>query len=144
VGKYKDVNGKEKAVAGDMTKIRYVTGLSEAAQKLLRSIEHTSRKIAGTQETRRIMRFDTKAHCVRYGVPIFVTFSPDESNNLLMIRLSRTRRNDSVFAEKCDGQGKVFAARVLPKCQVDTDVDVFYQSKRCKTRFRIIMSDGNC
>ena len=108
------MNGKEQAVAGDRTKVRYVGGLSNAAQKLLVSIEHTSRKIPGTQETRRIMRFHTKAHCIRYGVPIFVTFSPDESHNILMIRLSRTRVNDIVFAGDSDPIGQKFANRFAP------------------------------
>ena len=36
------------------------------------------------------MRFDTNAMRIRYGVPIFVTFSPDEAHNLLMIHLSET------------------------------------------------------
>ena len=86
-GKYLDVDGKTKDVRGDMTKVRYVSGLSKAAQRLLQNIEHTSRKIPGTQETRRLMRYDTHANRVRYGVPIFVTFSPDDAHNMLMLRL---------------------------------------------------------
>ena len=89
-----------KAVNGDMTKLRFVPGLSGAALKLLQSIEHTCRRLPGTQEVRRLMRFDTNAMRVRYGVPIFVTFSPDEAHNLLMVRLSRTRRNDPVFTRQ--------------------------------------------
>ena len=46
------------------------------------------------------MRFATQAYRIKYGTPIFVTFSPDESHNLLMIRLSRTRRSDPVFKSK--------------------------------------------
>jgi len=103
--KYIDVDGKKKAVAGDMTKLRYIPGLSAAARRLLINLEHTSRKLPGTQETRRQMRFDTNAYRVRYGVPIFVTFSPDEAHNLLMVRLSRLRDNDPVRAGKQeDGQ----------------------------------------
>ena len=104
--KYRDIDGKKKSVNGDMTKVRYVPGLCPAAQNLLQNIEHTSRRLPGTQETRRLMRFDTHANRVRYGVPIFVTFSPDEAHNLLMIRLSRTRRNDPVFAEGNDPVGE--------------------------------------
>ena len=96
-GKYFDLDGKEKSVGGDMTKVKHVPGLSEAAKRMLRNIEHTSRKRPGTQETRRTMRFDTYAYRVRYGVPIFVTFTPDEAHNTIMLRLSRTRRNDPVF-----------------------------------------------
>ena len=60
------------------------------------------------------MRFDTNAMRIRYGVPIFVTFSPDEAHNLLMIRLSRTRRNDPVFAEGSDPVGKRYCGRDAP------------------------------
>eukprot|EP00959_Pyramimonas_sp_CCMP1952_P383478 8035692-Pyramimonas_sp.AAC.1 len=60
-GKYQDVNGKKQKVMGDMTKVRYVPGLGRAAHKLLANIEHTSRRLPGTQETRRVMRFQTNA-----------------------------------------------------------------------------------
>ena len=113
-GKYKDLDGRIKAVRGDMTKLRWVVGLSRAARKLLDNIEHTSRRLPGTQEVRRLMRFDTNAMRVRYGVPIFVTFSPDEAHNLLMIRLSRTRRNDPVFAEGSDPVGRRYCGRHAP------------------------------
>ena len=56
-GKYTDIGGNKKAVNGDMTKVRYVNGLSKSAHILLKNIEHASRKLPGTQETRRIMRF---------------------------------------------------------------------------------------
>ena len=52
---YRDVSGHKKPVNGDMTKVRYVDGLSESAHLLLKNIEHASRKLPGTQETRRIM-----------------------------------------------------------------------------------------
>ena len=41
-----------------------------------------------------MMRFATHAGRLTKGVPIFVTWSPDEKHNVLMLRLSRTRRND--------------------------------------------------
>ena len=90
-----------KKVNGDMTKIRYVPNLSRAAQNLLQSVEHTSRRLPGTQEARRNMRFDLQAMRIMYGVPIFVTFSPDEGHNMVMLRLSRTRRKDPVNASAC-------------------------------------------
>ena len=80
-----------------MTKVRYVDGLSASAHILLKNIEHASRQLPGTQETRRVMRFQTQAFRIKYGTPLFITFSPDESHNVLMLRLSRTRRNDPVF-----------------------------------------------
>lgn len=111
---YTDVGGKSKSVAGDMTKIRYVPGLSNAATKLLQNIEHTSRKIPGTQEIRRQMRFDTDACRVRYGVPIFVTFSPDESHNLLMIRFAWTRAGDPVLLREDATREAQFGRREEP------------------------------
>lgn len=43
------------------------------------------------------MRFQTQAFRIKYGTPLFITVSPDESHNVIMVRLSRTRRNDPVF-----------------------------------------------
>ena len=102
-----------------MTKVRYFPGISAAAKRLLQNVEHTSRRKAGTQETRRLMRFDTHANRVRYGVPIFVTFTPDEANNMVILRLSRNRRNDPVFAEGHDPVGKRVAGRRSPALSKD-------------------------
>ena len=120
-GTYTDVNGKTQKVNGDMTRIKYSPEIARnpAAKRLLQNIEHTSRRLPGTQETRRIMRFDTNAHRVRYGVPIFVTFSPDEAHNLLMVRLSRTRASDTVFAEGHDASGLKFCGRDDPRLTND-------------------------
>ena len=96
-----------------MTKVRYTPGLSAAAKRLLQNVEHTSRKIAGTQETRRQMRFDTNANRIRYGVPIFVTFTPDEAHNCLMLRLSRCRQNEPVFADGRDPELRTDVGRVV-------------------------------
>ena len=90
-------NGNQMPVNGDLTKLKFVPGISPVAKRILNNAEATTRHMAGTQETRRQMRFDTNAMRVKYGVPIFVTFSPDDKHNLLMIRLSRTRRNDPVL-----------------------------------------------
>jgi len=89
--------GKSMPVNGDLTKLKYVASLGPVARRILNNAEATTRKMSGTQETRRQMRFDTNALRLRYGVPIFVTFSPDEKHNLLLLRLSRTRRKDPVL-----------------------------------------------
>ena len=47
----------------------------------------------------KIMRYATHAGRIRRGVPIFVTWSPDEKHNVLMLRLSRARRNDPLRQE---------------------------------------------
>mgnify|MGYP003336629456 CR=1 FL=1 len=73
-GTCKDVNGKSQSVAGDMTKVRFVPGFSDAALLLLRNIGHTVRKLHRTQETMRVMRFTTQAYRIRYGTSILVAF----------------------------------------------------------------------
>ena len=75
VGKHRDPQGVLRPVNGDMTKVWYAPDLSPAAKRLLQNIEHTTRQIPGTQEVRRLMRFQTHASRVRRGVPIFVTYS---------------------------------------------------------------------
>ena len=82
-GHYKDTSGRLQPVKGDMSKLQWVPGLSRAAARLLKNLQSTSRKVPGTQEVRRQMRFGTHANHGRYGVPIFITFSPDEAHNPL-------------------------------------------------------------
>ena len=106
-------DGKRMSVNGDLTKLKYVPGLSAVAHRILHNAEATTRKMAGTQETRRQMRFETNALRVKYGVPIFVTFSPDDKHNLMMIRLSRTRRKDPVLIR--DAAAALFGARTTPR-----------------------------
>lgn len=46
------------------------------------------------------MRHEITAYRVFYGVPIMVTFAPNEKTSTLMIRLSRMRKSDPM-AESC-------------------------------------------
>ena len=121
-GNYMDTTGKSKPVKGDMTKLRYVPGLSRAAKRMLQNIEHTSRKVAGCQETRRQLRVDAHALRVKYGVSIFITYSPDEAHNLLMVRLSRTRRSDPVLS--VDESASKYVGRGEPNLFFDESGDV--------------------
>ena len=52
--------GKSMPVNGDLIKLKYVASLSGVAQRILNNAETTTRKMSGTQETRRQMRFDTQ------------------------------------------------------------------------------------
>ena len=70
------------------------------------------------------MRLDTHAHRVRYGVLIFVTFTPDEAHSLIMLRLSRTRRNDPVLAAQHDVAGAAVCGRRDPPLGRDYEDDV--------------------
>ena len=97
-GQYIDSKGKPRSVNGDVSKLQYVRHLKPAARKLLGNMRHTARSLPGTQEARRQMRFEIEAMRIRYGVPLFVTFSPDESHQMLYIRMARTRAMDPVRA----------------------------------------------
>ena len=44
-GTYVDSNGRRMPINGDMTKVRYVPGLSSAAHMLLKNVEHVSRNL---------------------------------------------------------------------------------------------------
>jgi hypothetical protein len=105
-------DNKKMPVNGDLTKLKYVPTISPAARRILNNAEATTRRMSGTQETRRQMRFETNAMRVKFGVPIFVTFSPDEKHNLLMIRLSRTRKKDPVLLH--DKAATLFGALRTP------------------------------
>ena len=105
-GEYKDMANPKKRhkVNGDLTKVRWATGLTDAGRKLLQNLEYVSSQIPGTMEIRKMMRFATHAGRIRRGVPIFVTWSPDEKHNTLMLRLSRSRRNDPFQEENAGRQ----------------------------------------
>ena len=83
-------------VKGNLNSVRYVPNLSATAQRILANLNHTARKVPGTQEARRVMRFEIQAMRVRYGTPIFVTVTPDEAHSLLYVRMSRHRRSDPI------------------------------------------------
>ena len=107
-GTYADVRGNLRPVNGDISKLSYVRNLRPAARKLLKNMKQTARSLPGTQEARRQMRFEIEAMRVRYGVPLFITVSPDEAHQWLFIRMSRTRASDpvrsaSVWQEWCSG-----------------------------------------
>ena len=59
------VEGKRIPVNGDLTKLKFVAGLSPIAKQILSNVQSVSRKMSGTQETRRQMRFDINAMRVK-------------------------------------------------------------------------------
>ena len=95
-GTYIAQSGKPKPVKGDVSKLPYVRGLGPAARKLAQNMRHTAQSMPGTQEARKRMRFEIEALRIRFGTPIFVTFSPDEAHQMLYIRMCRARRSDPV------------------------------------------------
>ena len=95
-GSYRDITGKKRALKGDISKLPYVQGLKPGARKLLQSLRCVAKALPGTAEARRQMRLEIEAMRVRYGAPIFVTFSPDEAHQVLFIRMHRCRMADPV------------------------------------------------
>ena len=91
--------------------------LSEAARRLVQNLEHSGRQLKGTMEVRRLMRYETNAGRIRRGTPIFLTFSPDEKHNVLMLRLHRSRQRDPI--NSLDWQNAKFGQRDLPKQDED-------------------------
>ena len=95
-----------------------------------------------------MMRFDTHANRVRYGVSIFVTYTPNEAQNMVMLRVSRTRRNDPVFAEGHDAPGQSLCGRRQPPLGRELDdeavfgvsVDALSQSLPSHDQRRAILS----
>ena len=115
-GLYTDITGALKPVNGDFTKLRHVAGLSPAAQRVLCNTEARTRNIPGTHEIRKTMRHQTNAYRVCFGTALFITFSPKESDNSLIIRLVRARQSDPAVVE--DGSAK-FQQRHTPALDVD-------------------------
>ena len=115
-GKYRDITGELKPVGGDMTKLRHVPTLGDAARKVLYNVEARTRHIPGTHEVRKTMRHQTHANRVCYGTAIFITFSPSERDTSLMVRLTRARQCDPAVQQ--DGSAP-FQRRTHPQMDVD-------------------------
>ena len=115
-GVYLDVSGAPKPVNGDMTKLKFVPGLSDAARKLLMNCEARTKKIPGTHEVRSTMRRHTHAYRVNYGLAQFVTFSPSERDTAIMLRMVRARKKDPAIQ---DDPAKAFYERNKPDLDVD-------------------------
>ena len=93
-GKYMGSDGQLRPVAGDLNKVAYVPGLSSQAVRLLQEARRIMGKLPGTTGVRTLMRDGAKAMQVAYGTPVFVTLSPAEKHNYLMLRLARWCRKD--------------------------------------------------
>eukprot|EP00435_Cladocopium_sp_Y103_P067307 s284_g29.t2 len=88
-GKYLGSDGQLRPVGGDLNKVAYIPGISKAALRLLQEARHIMGKLPGTTGVRTLMRYRAKAMQVAYGTPVFVTLSPAEKHNYLMLRLAR-------------------------------------------------------
>ena len=63
-------------------------------RRLLTNVEHVTRDMPALPEVRRTKRHQTYAHRIAYGQPFFITFSPNEKDSTLMLRLHRSRLSD--------------------------------------------------
>ena len=116
-GNYIDSQGRHQKVRGDLTKLRYMRDLSEGAKRMIQNLEHSGRQLKGTMEVRRMMRFQTHGVRIRHGVPIFITFSPDEKHNMLMLRFYRARKHDPMH--QLDHKNEAYGARLEPNIDHD-------------------------
>ena len=92
-GRYTDVQGNFKSLGGDMTKVRYVPGLSSAAQLLLKQTSLTTCNTPGTQETRITMvRYSNISYLVRTRRRNLV-FGTSESSKRYLCRSKTSSRH---------------------------------------------------
>ena len=68
-----------------------------------------------------MMIFVILAYRIRYDTHIFITLSSDEGHNLLMIQLSRTRRNDPVMKNKFTKPLGHFDASEMPDVHASSE-----------------------
>ena len=111
-GKYLGSDGQMRPVGGDLNKVAYVPGLSQEALRLLQEARHIMGKLPGTSGVRTLARYRAKAMQVAYGAPVFVTLSPAEKHNYLMLRLARWRRTDPAVVQ--DPSLQKVAGRLQP------------------------------
>ncbi|CAK9033585.1 ATP-dependent DNA helicase, partial [Durusdinium trenchii] len=115
-GTFTDINGVDKGVNGDFTKLRHVPNLSDGARKVLSNVEARTRNIPGTHEVRKTMRHQTHANRVCYGTSMFLTFSPSERDTAVMLRLARVREEDPALTHDAS---KTFQSRSMPRLDMD-------------------------
>ena len=93
-GEYMAPNGKRTQIKGDVSKLPLAIGLTPTQKALLMNYRFLSSRIPGTRQIRRQINHLVFSARVFYGLPVFLTVTPSERHNGLMIRLTRYRRND--------------------------------------------------
>ena len=89
------VGGQRRQLAGDVQKLRYADGLTEAERHLLQVYKSLTGVLPGTQQVREKIGHNMFGFRVTNGEGLFITISPNERHSSLMLRLSRARRNDT-------------------------------------------------
>lgn len=131
-GTYVDINNENKAVNGDLAKLRYVRSLTPGEHQVLNNLEARTRKVPGTQAVRTSMRQQTHAYRANYGLSAFITFSPSEKDSALMVRMARVRQSDPAIA---GDSNKAFYTREKPELDVEfcrLSVEQLAEARGCK------------
>ena len=109
------------SIAGDTSKLYFAEGTSVGERNLLRDMEFLTSSIPGTRAIRRRMgRLGFSASLV-YGAGIFVTISPTERHNNLMIKLSRHREGDPLLADDHAKEERRWIGKDAPSLSAHAD-----------------------
>ena len=84
-------------VAGDVTRLPFAEGLTDFERRLAREIVFKASTMPGTLPCRRLMGNCATGARVAYGEALFLTWSPNEQQSALVLRLMRNRRKDPML-----------------------------------------------
>ena len=145
-GHYTTPEGKSRPVQGDITKALYSPALSPVARRLLYNVSAISRDIPGTHEIRRLARSMTKSFIVAYGLPTFITFTADENQNAIFLRLFRIRGCDPALT-KGDPTLQQWAERLEPPLtswgdRHESSIPKYEVRRRIMTNSALSANDG--
>ena len=84
-------------VAGDVTRLPFAEGLTDFERRLAREIVFKASMMPGTLPCRRLMGNCATGARVAYGEALFLTWSPNEQQSALVLRLMRNRRKDPML-----------------------------------------------
>ena len=115
-GEYETSGGQRKKVAGDVSKIDRIIGLTAEEKAPLRNYRFMSSRLAGTRQIRSSIRHVVFSSRIFYGVPVFITFTPSERHSGLALHLYRGRRADPVFAAEKEDVRKCLGAKHPSLC----------------------------
>lgn len=89
--------GKLLPLRGDTSKLLYAKGITPLQKRLLQNMHFTGAGISGVQSTRTHIGRCMFGAQTTYGLPFFLTISPNERFSSLVLRLSRYRLNDPLL-----------------------------------------------
>ena len=84
-------------VAGDVSRLPFAEGLTEFERRLAREIVFKASTMPGTLPVRRLMGHCGTGARVNHGEALFLTWSPNEQQSALVLRLMRNRAQDPML-----------------------------------------------